>query len=72
MKSYNSQGCGGGRIEDARIDSNASMKVDGKDRDWNNAPTSHRMEASTRSWKRQGTWGELCLANSLFRFSVLN
>lgn len=52
MKSYNSQGCGGGRIEDARIDSNASMKVDGKDRDWNNAPTSHRMEASTRSWKR--------------------
>lgn len=24
------------------------MKVDGKDRDWSNAPTNHRMEASTR------------------------
>lgn len=39
MKSHNSQECGGGRIEDARTDSTVSMKVDGRGRDWSNAPT---------------------------------
>lgn len=47
------------------------MKVDGKDRDWSNAPTATEGKYLPEAGRDRGlisfmNWRELCLANSLF------
>lgn len=54
MQSHNSQEGSSGRTENARVDCTVSMRVDGKNGDWSDVPTSHTPTGSYQKLEEVG------------------